>query len=264
MENNEHVPKYPLQTLSNALEILNYIKDCPSSEGVTLMELSKDMNIGKSSAHRILDTLLAYNLVEKTSGVQTTYRLSWGAFKVGNSVPKYHTLNSSNYVHVLEKLSNQTKRLSNLCVLNDYETIVMCSVNPSSNTISTMPLGERKPLYATAVGKLFMMQFEEEDIRMYFRNITIKKYTANTILNYIDFLDELSKIRKNDYSIDNCEYEENTVCIAMPIRDYTKRIIAAISISGSAEEITEENIEAFKPILKEACDGISDFLGANA
>ena len=58
--------------------------------------------------------------------------------------------------------------------------------------------------------------------------------------------------------------KENTVCIAMPIRDYTKRIIAAISISGSAEEITEENIEAFKPILKEACDGISDFLGANA
>ena len=264
MENNEHVPKYPLQTLSNALEILNYIKDCPSSEGVTLMDLSTDMKIGKSSAHRILDTLLAYNFVEKIAGVQTTYRLSWGAFKVGNSVPKYHTLNSSNYVHILERLSNQTKELSSLCVLNEYETIVMCSVNPSSNVVNTAPIGERKPLYATAVGKLFMMQFSEEDIRMYFKNISIKKYTANTILNYIDFLDELSKIKKNDYSIDNCEYEENTVCIAMPVRDYTKKIIATISISGSAEDMTEAKIETIKPLLSDACSTISDFLGANA
>ena len=82
-------------------------------------------------------------------------------------------------MHVLEKLSNQTKHLSNLCVINDYETIVMCSVNPSSNTISTMPLGERKPLYATAVGKLFMMQFEEMCIRDRYIHIPPKNSLIN-------------------------------------------------------------------------------------
>ena len=263
MENNEHVPKYPLQTLSNALEILNYIKDCPSSEGVTLTDLSNDMKIGKSSAHRILDTLLAYNFVEKTTGTQTRYRLSWGAFRVGSSVPKYHTLNSSGHVHMLERLSSKFSLRADLCVLNDYETTVMCSVGPRNTKNSQNPLGERKPLYATAVGKLFMMEFSEEEIRQYFKNITIKKYTANTILNYIDFLDELQKIRQNGYSTDNCEFEEDVVCIAMPIRDYTHKIIASMSISGSSAQMTPDKLEEIKPELKSVCDEISDFLGAN-
>ena len=61
--------------------------------------------------------------------------------------------------------------------------------------------------------------------------------------------------------MDNCEYEENTICIAMAIKDYTKKTIAAISISDSAEKMTSEDIKFIKEKLKITCDTISRYLG---
>ena len=59
MSDFKHVPKYPVQTLGKALDILNYIKDNPSSEGISLTEISSALQIGKSGVHRLLDTLMA-------------------------------------------------------------------------------------------------------------------------------------------------------------------------------------------------------------
>ena len=256
-----HMPKYPLHTLSKALEILNYIKDSSSSDGVTLNTISKDLEISKSSAHRILDTLLYYGFVEKNSSVITKYRLSWGAYKVGIAVPKYHTLNSSNYAPLLEKLSQEINKTVTLSVQNEYVTITLYKVESDSYVPLQSHLGKHNPLYATASGKLFMLEFSQEEIRNYFKNTEIKKYTSNTILNFIDFLDELNIVKAKGYSMDNCEYEENTICIAMAIKDYTKKTIAAISISDSAEKMTTEDIKFIKEKLKTTCDTISKYLG---
>ena len=62
----EQEPKYPLQTLSKALEILSYMGEKACAQGITLNSLSKSLGISKSSAHRILDTLLYYGFVEKS------------------------------------------------------------------------------------------------------------------------------------------------------------------------------------------------------
>lgn len=262
MDDLSYTPKYPLQTLSKALEILNYIKDCPTSDGVTLSTISTALKISKSSAHRILDTLLAYGFVEKTGGVITTYRLSWAAFKVGNSVPKYHTLNSSDYVHILENLALKLKRAVSLDILSQYSAIVMYKVDPNTPVPSQNFIGTHNPLYATASGKLFMLDFSNEEIRAYFKNTSIKKYTPNTILNYIDFLDELSAVKTQDYAINNCEFNEDSFCISMPVRDYTKRIAATISVCGTPQAMTEKDLEEIKPELRKACQCLSSFLGA--
>lgn len=261
MEN--HAPKYPLNTLSNALKVLNVISQSTSSDGMTLTSISERLGINKSTIHRILDTLLAFNFVEKSTGVIKTYRLSWGAYKIGTSVPKYHTLNSSNYAPIIEELSNSINRPCILSIHNDYSSVTIYKVDPLSQLPSQAVIGSRNPLYATASGKLFMLNLTNEEIKQYFKNTEIKKYTSNTILNYIDFLDELSKVKLNNFSVDNNEYEENSCCIAMPIKDYTNAIVAAISVTYSAEEITEDALENIKHKLSQVCQNISTFLGYN-
>jgi len=256
-------PKYPLHTLSNALEVLNVISQSTSSDGMTLSAISAKLNLNKSTIHRILDTLLAYNFVEKTPGVIKTYRLSWGAYKIGNSVPKYHTLNSSNYATIIEELSNKLNRSCILSILNEFASVTIYKVDPLSQLPSQALIGARNPLYATASGKLFMLNFTNEEIKNYFHHTDIKKFTSNTILNYIDFLDELSKIKTNNFAMDNNEYEENASCIAMPIRDYTNKIVAAISVNYSTDEVNEATIEDIKVDLRKACTQISSYLGYN-
>ena len=106
-----------------------------------------------------------------------------------------------------------------------------------------------------------MLNFTQEEIRNYFNNTEIKKYTPNTILNFIEFLDELNLIYSKGYSVDNCEFDEVTACVAMPIKDYTRNTVAAISVADSPENMTENHIQEIIPRLKETCDTLSQYLG---
>lgn len=261
MENKEYLPKYPLQTLSKALEILKYMRETSSSAGVTLNNISKNLGISKSSAHRILDTLLSYGFVEKTSTAIVSYNLSWEAYKTGCVVPDSHTLNASNYVQIVESLSKELNKTVSINIYEKNITYILYKAVPDMVNYVRSFFGEHKPLYATAAGKLFMLNFSTDEILHYFQNTDIKKYTANTILNYIDFLDELKNIKEMGYSIDNQEFEENTICIAMPIRDYTGNIIASISITDHFTKMTKNDIDRLVPYLSKSCDELSSFLG---
>jgi len=261
MENTEYTPKYPLHTLSKALEILNYIKDCSSADGVTLGAISKALKLSKSSTHRILDTLLSYGFLEKSGTGIVSYNLSWNAYKVGSVVPKLHTLNSSGYAAILENMSKALDKTVSISVNEKNMAFVLYKIEPGFSVQPKSFFGQHNPLYASAAGKLFMLNFNKDSILNYFQSTDIKKYTSNTILNYIDFLEELNTIRKNGFSTDNCEYNENTVCVAMPVLDYSGTIVASISVSDKADAITDSFISQVKPHLSDACDRLSSFLG---
>ncbi|MCI1930336.1 MAG: IclR family transcriptional regulator [Clostridia bacterium] len=261
MNNFKHVPKYPVQTLSKALDILTYIRDNPSSEGVTLTEVSSALGIGKSGVHRLLDTLMAYDFIEKINGVSPAYRLGWGLFNAGNAVPKQHTLNGANYMPLIEKLCNTFLETVNLGILNNYETIIICKMEPAVMLRTNTRVGEREPAYATALGKLFMTNFSEEEIENYFNKTEMQKLAVNTITDREKMRQALEIIQKQDYAIDNEEYVDGMICVAMPIRDFSGNIAAGISVSGPSKRMTNEKVSKIKPLLKDACSEISEFLG---
>ena len=106
----EQEPKYPLQTLSKALEILSYMGEKACAQGITLNSLSKSLGISKSSAHRILDTLLYYGFVEKSDSAVVYYQLSWSLYRIGSVVTERHDLESSGYRARADALAREVQR----------------------------------------------------------------------------------------------------------------------------------------------------------
>jgi len=261
MNDFKHVPKYPVQTLSKALDILVFMRDNPSNEGLSLTEISSALGIGKSGVHRLLDTLMAYDFVEKINGVSPAYRLGWGLFNAGNAVPKQHTLNGANYMPVVEKLCNSFLETVNLGILNNYEIIIICKMEPARMLRTNTRVGEREPAYATALGKLFMTGFSEKELEAYVQKTELQRLASNTITESDKLRQTLEIIRKQDYAVDNEEYVDGMICVAMPIRDFTGSIVSGISVSGPAKRMTKEKIEEIKPVLRDACRKISEFLG---
>lgn len=261
MENFEHKPKYPVQTLGKALDIINYIKDNPSSEGVSLSEISKALGIGKSGVHRLLDTLMAYNFVEKNNDNSTSYRLGWGLYHAGNAVPKQHILSGSNYISVIEKLCRTFSETVNIGLYNNYETIVIHRIEPNVILRTNTQVGQREPLYCTALGKLFLSQMDDEEILRYIKKIKPTKKTEKTIVDSKAILSEIEQVRKNGYSLDNEEFVDGMICIAMPIKDFMGKIIYGISVSGPSNRMTEEKRRIIMRELQNSCKEISAFLG---
>lgn len=68
-------------------------------------------------------------------------------------------------------------------------------------------------------------------------------------------------MRTKGYAFDNEECELNARCVAVPIRDYTGKVIAGISISGTISHLSETTINKNMAILIDAADKISWQMG---
>ncbi len=90
----------------------------------------------------------------------------------------------------------------------------------------------------------------------------MERFTKNTVADFDTLLKELEVCAERGYAIDNQEYEEEVKCVAAPVRDYTRRVVAGVSISGPAFRMSEERIkEELVPLAVEAAKTISAKLG---
>jgi DNA-binding IclR family transcriptional regulator len=76
-------------------------------------------------------------------------------------------------------------------------------------------------------------------------------------------LEELERIRRQGYSVDNEEMEEGVRCVAALVLDHRGKPAGAISISGTAMRIAPRRIKPFAKSLKACSQAISKELGFN-
>ena len=256
-------PRYPLHTLTKATEILRYISENAGEQGVTLNNISKSLNISKSSAHRILDTLLYLGYTDKTAGPIVYYRLGWQLYNIGRSVPFMHSLQPSCYEEPLLQLSAELNRQLSLFTEKESLAVPLFEARLGDRVPPGGIFNSSLPLYASAPGKLFMSNCNEEEIRLYFQTADIRKYTSGTILNYIEFLEELGRVSELGYAEDKQEYRQNYFNTAFPVRNYTGRVIAAVSVASQSLP-DEEELDRLKEKMIPFCFSLSEYLGFSA
>jgi len=74
-------------------------------------------------------------------------------------------------------------------------------------------------------------------------------------------MENLEDVRNKGFAIDNSEHEENICCIAAPIRDYSREVKYAVSISAINTRMDLSELITFKDILIDKANMISKELG---
>jgi len=258
-EKTHQVPRYPVQTIDKALEVLEILADEGFQEGLGVSELSGRLNIGKSTVHRILDTLMAKNYIEQCEDSKK-YRLGWRLFEIGNIIPRQRNLYNFD-VSILRDLCNQYQETVNLGVRVDDSVVTISKVSPKASLIANLQIGSRESLHATAMGKALICEMTKEEVLQIFGDRQLEAYTTATITDIDELMEELKRIRNQGFSIDDEEFCAGLTCVAMPVRDFKNDIVAAISVSGASIRQTYSKIESVKVGLKEASDKLSAFLG---
>ncbi len=159
------------------------------------------------------------------------------------------------------ELAKKAQETVHLAVLSETEIVYLDKVD-SPRTIGVMSkIGQRSPLYCTALGKtLLAFQPEAEQSRI-LRRIQLVKRTPRTISSKSRLLEELKSVRTRGYAFDERESEEDVECIAAPIRNHAAEVIAALSISGPRRKIgTPEEGEFIRQVV-EAANLVSSKLG---
>jgi len=246
-----------IKSIDRALQVLELFSLEKPEWGVT--EISKALNIYKSNVHNVLTTLAEKGFVIKESKTDK-YKLGIKFFELGSIVIKNMDLRKIAHLYI-EELSKEFNETVHLGVLDKGRVVSIEREESDKSLCSHIEIGKRTPLHCTAVGKAIMAYLSEDEINLIIKEKGLEKFTENTITTKKELENEFKKIREQGYAVDNMEHEEGVRCVAGPIRDYTGKVIASMSISGPAFRVNESNIPNIVKKVKEYCDCISKEMG---
>lgn len=245
-----------VQSVDRALTLLDVLAQ--EARQVSLHVLSGKIGLNPSTAHRLLRTLQAHDLVRQdptTRHYGLGLKLLQLAAAIRNQLDIRQLARPS-----LERLAKETGENANLVIL-DGDSAVYIDQAPSLQPVRTFTeIGARVPLHCTGVGKVLLAYLPEKE-----REIILQKglqaFTKNTITNPYRLAEELAKVQDQQFALDIEERQEQVRCIAVPIFDDQSTVIAAISISGPANRLTLERLNQLVPLVGQTGLEISAKLG---
>ncbi len=214
-----------------------------------LQSIAQEANMPASTALRMLNTLLRLGYVNQDPET-LKYSLSLKFSYLGELAAKQ--VSPTSLAHpLLFMLSRRTGECTCFAEKQDDQAVYLDVFSDASDGILTVTrrIGRRAPLYCTGVGKLFLLNDSHEELEHYFERTPIVRYTDRTITTLSGLERELADIRSRGYAVDNEECDRGARCIAAPVRDYTGRVIAGISVTAPALRMTPERMESLVPLV---------------
>ena len=215
---------------------------------VSLADLSRELNLNKSTTHRLLSSLIYMGYAKQDSETQK-YDLSLKVLALSNCL--LERLDILEVVRpYLKSLSQETGETVHFVQLDGSEAVYIYKEESRQNSVRMVSkVGSRIPLYCSGVGKAMAAGMEESQIHKLWDACTHKKLTRRTITDYDTFLKEVKEARKNGYALDNEENELGVRCIAVGLTDYKGRSRYAFSISAPVTRMTDKRIQEIIPLV---------------
>lgn len=245
-----------VKSISRAIKILEAFK---SDRGMSVTEISKILNLPKSSVHEILFTLVTEGILEKDFD-SSTYHLGIKLFELGNRARSNLEIRKVATPY-LKELNARFDETVHLTVLDNQEVLYIECFESTKRLRTYSVIGVRAPLHCTAVGKAILAFLSRDEIDEIIKVKGLEKFTENTITDRDVLLQELEKTVLNGYAVDNMEHEDGVRCVGAPIRNYSGSVFASISVSGPSQRVTLENIPEIAEVVIATASDISRKLG---
>jgi DNA-binding IclR family transcriptional regulator len=252
--------EYIIQAVSHALDLLEQFHDDVDELGVT--ELSKRLKLHKNNVFRLLATLESRGYIEQNKATEN-YRLGLKALELGQTFIKQMGL-LRQAKPILEKVVGSCNETAYVAIFKEGSVVYLDVVETDMTVRVVSRVGSRLPGYCTASGKVHMAFMSEDEINELYPSRQLKGYTSTTITDREQLKETLKTVTEQGYALDDEEMDLGVRCVAAPIRDYTRRIVGAISVSGPTMRLGDERIEKeLIPLVQGAAEELSSRLGYN-
>lgn len=226
-----------------------------------LAGLAGETGMPKSTLVRLLHTMKLHNVVQQDSKTRR-YRLGWALIHLGKAAE--HQFDLERIVRpYLDQLSKETSETASFATLEGTRAVYLAQVLTNSIIRGVPPIGAELPLHCTAVGKVLLTSFSDEQIEKLVAEHGLPRLTENTIDNTEQLRREVALIAERGYALDNEEAERGGRCIAAPICDDTGKVIAALSITGPTSRIQLDRVDEYAEIVKRIASRVTEALKAS-
>jgi IclR family transcriptional regulator, KDG regulon repressor len=249
-----------VKSASRTIDVLALLADRP--DGMTLLEIADELRLAKSSAHGLMATLLAHNVVRLTvDGRRSVYRLGHRIFEIGQAYAQTTDLvrDGQSAVRELSMLCGETAHLAVL----DGNFVVYLAKHEGAHAIRMVSaVGKRFSAHGTGVGKVLLAGLEDAEVeRRFSPPDAMPPLTPHTVTDIGRLLKDLDAVRVTGIAHEHEESTEGVGCVAAPVYDATG-LVAGLSISVPVGRFSEEREAELAQQVRDAAASLSVRLGA--
>jgi len=254
--------RYRVQSLGRALDLLELIAE-RGNAGARLTDLANGLSISKAATHAMLQTLLSRDFItDIEGGPGRRYRLGLALVRLGDQAIRNISL-AEIALPVLRELTEAVGCTSRVAILDDGFAVVIGRVDAPGAVRVDAALGHREMAHSSAVGKALLAALAPVQARAIAERSTLTQRTSHTITDIDLLMDELGRIARRGYAIDDEEDSEGVFCVGTCIFDRSGAAVGAISFSSIKHASLDSHLPGFIATLVDFADHISLQLGGS-
>lgn len=245
-----------VRVIDRVFDILEALAESTGPLGIT--ELSNKTDMSKSTISRLVNTMCNRHYVEKTDSGK--YTIGYKFMEIAGT----HINNLELITEAKPFLLSLGKRLNltaHLGILDGQDVVYLEKMDTIPDPSMYTEIGTRSPAYCSSLGKCLLSSMSGTALDEALETFKFQKYTPNTITNHKELRQRLKEVRRNEWAMDDEEFKLGHRCIAASIYDYRGLAVAAISVSGSKSEISDDRIEEIVNEVKLTAHALSVRMG---
>lgn len=233
-----------------AFSILEYVAACAGTAAIP--DIIRSTGISKPSAYRIVKMLCGLGFLQRDP---TGYGFESGGRLIELSNRTILTAAPQRLRHaILEELSQQVGETCNFGVLAGTTVTYLDRVETKWPLGLRFNAGSQVPAHCTAIGKLLLSKLPKNHLKALTESVHFPRYTSKTLTNPMHLRRVLAKIRKTNIGIDNQEFMDGVVCVAVPVQMPDDRCLGGIAISAPEARMTLKSALSYVSKMRDAAN----------
>ncbi|MEO1161910.1 MAG: IclR family transcriptional regulator, partial [Pseudomonadota bacterium] len=182
---------------------------------MTPSEINRQLGLPKPSIHRLCQTLLAEGYLTRDSDprrlrpARRLRRMAAGLLSTSDTSIARH--------QALQDVARKVNETVNLVVPEDAGMRYLDRVETEWPFRIQLPVGTNVPFHCTASGKTYLASLPPQRRTQFVEMLKLEAHTGNTHTSVSGLLAELDKVARQGHSVDNEEFMDGMVAVAVPI-----------------------------------------------
>ncbi len=232
-------------SIDKVLDILLLFRD--SQPELTHDEISNQMDIPVSTLYRYLRVLSDKGFLEKSG--PSTYRPGIRFLELSRVSQQSNRDLRLVALPGMKRIADQIIETVSLMRITDKYAICIESIEGQQVVRVTIEQGRLQPLHAGASSKVLLAALNESDWADYLTS-PLQQLTPNSITDFDELKEELFRVRKQGYAISNGEIDMGGRAVAVPIRNRSNKVIAALSVEGPYFRMNDDIMSHYLKLLR--------------
>ena len=231
---NEFKKPNDYASVQKALQIL--LAFVPHNQEMGTVEVSNLLGIHKSTVSRLLNILCYYNLLQHDAKTKK-FMLGISAAKIGNairlSLGEHLVAIAQPYI---DELRNDLGEAIALEIWTGENTVLAYRAESHrAHRAFVLRVGDRVDVHISAGARAILAFSPPQIVESVLERAEFRRYTANTIVDAEQLKAQLPEIRNRGYVHSIGERHNYSEVIAVPIFNYEKKPVAAVSLFTATE-----------------------------